>query len=461
MDLGRIHQAIDNKFDQHLAAIQEFLRVPSISNEGVGMDETAEFVKRLITDVGGSAEICPTAGYPIVYGELDAGRDKTLLIYGMYDVQPVAGEEWFAPPFAAQIVDLPEMGKCLVARGVFNTKGPLRGFFNVLSLLRQMNEIPVNLKFLIEGEEEMGSKHLPDFVLSNRERLRADAVFFPFYSQDRNCKPIIYLGCKGLLYLELACQGGQNGGPVSRDVHSSFAAWISSPAWRLVHALASLTSPDESISIENFYANVKEPTHEDDELLDLLGTTFDEASWLKEADARKFKIDMKGRALLRHYLFSPTVTIDGLSSGYEGPGMKTVLPHVARAKVDIRLVPGMKASEALSDLREHLGNHGFSDVKIEILGSYGPSKVSPRENGVQALVHAYRHHGFEPQMWPMIGGSAPFYLFTEVLGIPIVMGGLGHGGRAHSPNEYATVEGMKLFEKSVATFLTYFSGCST
>ncbi len=457
MNLTNIYQAIDERFDQHLAAIQEFLRIPSISNEGVGMQETAEFVQNLITGLGGKAEICPTRGHPVVYGELHENKDKTLLIYGMYDVMPVAGEEWVVPPFAAEIAELPEFGKCLVSRGVYNTKGPLRGFFNVLSLLRERGELPVNFKFVIEGEEEMGSKHLPDFIRSNRNRLQADAVFFPFYSQDRKGKPIIYLGCKGLLYLELTCQGGEQGGPVSRDVHSSFAAWVSSPAWRLLHALTTLVSADESILIDGFYESAKKPTQEQEELLDQLGPSFDESVWLTEADAQKFKVDLKGKDLLRYYLFSPTVTIDGLSSGYEGPGMKTVLPYKATAKVDIRLVPDMKISETLAKLERHLARSGFGDVKIDVLGSYGPSKVSVREKSVQALVQAFRQLGYEPEIWPMIGGSAPFYLFTDELRLPIVIGGLGHGGRAHSPNEYANLEGMKLFEKSVATYLQFFA----
>lgn len=455
-DLQQVYEAIDARFDKHLAAIQDFLRMPSISNEGIGMEETAAYVRKLIADVGGTAEICPTQGYPVVYGEVNAGREKTLLIYGMYDVQPVAGEQWISPPFGAEIVELDEFGKCVVCRGVFNSKGPLRGFFNVIALLREMGDLPVNLKFVIEGEEEMGSKHLPDFILSNKDRLRADAVFFPFYSQNRSGKPILYLGCKGLVYLELACQGSARGGPTSRDVHSSYAAWISSPAWRLANALAALVSPEEHILVDGLTANAKPPSDEDEELLNVLSKTFDANVWLKEADALRFKVDLNGKDLLRHYLFSPTITIDGLSAGYEGPGMKTVLPHKATAKLDIRLVPGMTVADALSRLKAHLSKHGFDDVGIEVLGSYGPSKVSVREPGVQALIAAYRHLGYDPEIWPMIGGSAPFYLFTEELGIPIIIGGLGHGGRAHSPNEYAPVSGMKLYEKSVATYLYVF-----
>ena len=137
--------------------------------------------------------------------------------------------------------------------------------------------------------------------------------------------------------------------------------------------------------------------------------------------------------------------------------MKTVLPYKATAKVDIRLVPDMKISETLAKLERHLARSGFGDIKIDVLGSYGPSKVSVREKSVQALVQAFRQLGYEPEIWPMIGGSAPFYLFTDELRLPIVIGGLGHGGRAHSPNEYANLEGMKLFEKSVATYLQFFA----
>ncbi len=451
--LEDMHQIIEADFPVHLEAIREFVRTPSISPEGVGMAETAEQVKGFIQQVGGQAEIVPTEGHPVVYGELMVGRPKTLLIYGMYDVMPVVVEEWMVPPFSGEIATLPGLGPCIVSRGIYNTKGPLRGFFNVISALQKVDSLPVNLKFLIEGEEELGSRHLPDFIARYKDRLASDAIFFPFFCLDRRGKPIIYLGAKGVIHLEIVCQGGEWGGPRSKGVHSSQGAWISSPVWRLVQALASMVAEDESIIIDGFYDDVKGPSDEDEELLASLEGVFDETTILEESDVSRFKYDLHGTALLRKYLFSPAINIDGLLAGHVGAGVKTVIGHIATAKLDIRLIPDMTVERTVSKVRDHLARHGFEEVRLEKLAGYEWSRTSVKEKVVQALLQSHRYHGYESEVWPFIGGSAPFYLFTKQLGLPLVMGGLGQGGNSHSPNEYAVVDHIALFEKSMATFL--------
>jgi acetylornithine deacetylase/succinyl-diaminopimelate desuccinylase-like protein len=451
--LDPIHHTIESEFDDHLEAIREFVRMPSISADGTGIAETAQGVKVLIEDVGGQAEVVPTKGHPVVYGELSAGQPKTLIIYGMYDVQPVAGEEWVVPPFKGEILELPGLGRCIVNRGIYNTKGPLRAFFNALCVMRQMEELPVNLKFVIEGEEEQGSKHLPDFIADHRDRLSADAVFFPFFSLDSTGKPMIYLGQKGVLKVQLVCTGGEWGGPTTRGIHSKNAAWVASPPWRLVQALASMAGPDESITIDGFYDQVRQPTSEDEELLARLDATFDERTVMRENDFLHFKYNLHGANLLRKYLFSPTLNINGLISGHVGEGVKTVLPHQARVKMDVRLPPDMTVEDTLDKIRSHLVRHRFEDISVEELAGYGWSRVSVKEPVVEALIQTCRYHGCEPEIWPYIAGSARFCLFTQDLGLPLIMGGLGHGGRAHSPNEYAIVDKIELFEKSMVTFL--------
>ncbi len=449
---------LDNHFDVHLDWVRRYVRQPSISGEGVGMAEMAALVADSIREVGGRAEIVPTPGWPVVWGAIDAGAPRTLLIYGMYDVQPVEGEDWLVPPFDGKVLDLPEFGSCLVARGVYNTKGPLAGFFSVLeSILAVRGRLPTNLKFVIEGEEELSSPHLPEFIHQHRDRLGADAMYFPFYCQDRHGKPQLWLGVKGIQYFEVACRGGAWGGPRTRGVHGSNAVWVGSPPWRLLKALSTMMDGDERILIEGFYDDVAPPGAEDEELLQKLAQTFDPATELWLWDAERFKHAAQGADLLRHYLYDPTLNIDGIWGGYTGPGMKTLLPHEVRVKMDVRLVPNMEPAGMRERILTHFKKIGREEFEVHFYEGYPPAKVSVREPAVQALVRTFRRLGHEPEIWPHLAGSAPFYLFRRVLNQPFVMGGLGHGGRPHSPNEYVTLEGMRLFEKSVAQFLYSFA----
>jgi acetylornithine deacetylase/succinyl-diaminopimelate desuccinylase-like protein len=454
MSLERVHEAIESQFPSHLEAIREFLRTPSISADGTGIAETAEQVRGFIQEVGGKGEVVPTAGHPIVHGELMLGKPKTLLIYGMYDVMPVEGEEWIVPPFGAEIVDFPPHGRCLLNRGVYNTKGPLKGFFNAVSAIRDVAELPVNLKFVIEGEEEQSSRNLPSFIKTNKERLQGDAVYFPFFGLDNRGQPVVHLGAKGMIHLELECQGGEWGGPRTRGIHSSHGAWIASPPWRLVHALSSLVDAEETILVEGFYDDVQGPSPEDEELLPRLAAVFDETKILDETDALRFRFEgLHGEELLKKYMFSPLININGYIAGHTGEGSKTVIGHKATAKMDVRLVPKMTVEGAAQRIKDHLERHGFEDVQARVLGGYPWSRTSVHEPVVQALLETYRHHGYEAEVWPYIGGSAPFFLFHDELGMPFIPGGLCHGGSPHSPNEYAVVDQIELFEKSVATFL--------
>jgi acetylornithine deacetylase/succinyl-diaminopimelate desuccinylase-like protein len=463
--LDQIHRHIEENFEQHLERTKAFVRQPSISADGTGMAEMAEMVAAHIREAGGKAEIAPTPGYPVVFGEIDAGAPKTVLVYGMYDVQPVLGETWaVSDPFGGEVLDLPELGPSLVNRGIFNSKGPLVGVFNTLESFRATGQpYPVNLKFMVEGEEEMGSRNLPGFVDAYKDRLQADAAFFGFYAQDIKGKVIMYLGVKGILFMELTARGGEWGGPTTRGIHGSNAVWFHSPTWVLLQALSSMLTPDQKhILIDGFYDDIVSPSAEDEELLERLADTLDPGTQLLENDVQRFKYDLEGADLLRKYLYQPTLNIDGIISGHTAEGTKTLLPHEARAKVDIRMVPNMRPERMVQLFRDHLARHGYADkVDLFVEDAYPPAKTGLAGNpATQALVKTYRDLGYEPEIWPHLAGSAPFYLFTEVLKIPTAMGGLGHGGRAHSPNEYVTLEGMKQYEESVASFLVNFGAAS-
>lgn len=314
---------------------------------------------------------------------------------------------------------------------------------------------PVNIRFAIEGEEELGSVHFPQFIEQYKDRLKdCDFAFFPMYGQQLDGKVVLRMGVKGIVYGELVCRGGDWGGPTIRMVHGSNAVWYHSPTWRLVHALASMFTPDQKhILIDGCYDDVAPPSAEDEELLRALAQTFDERANLKLDDVQKFKYDLKGVDLLRKYLYQPTLNIDGIISGHTTAGTKTVLPNEARAKVDVRLVPNMTPERVIAQIRAHLKRHGFDEVEFVVNEGYPAGKTSYKSASAQALINALRTMGHEPEVWPHLGGSAPFYVFTNVLGIPFVFGGLGKGGRVHSPNEWANVEGMKDFEKSMVHFL--------
>jgi acetylornithine deacetylase/succinyl-diaminopimelate desuccinylase-like protein len=456
--LERVHDYIEEHWPGHLEQTIAFVRQPSISADGTGMAEMAAIIRDRIIALGGESEIIPTPLHPVVWGRIDAGKPRTLLYYGMYDVQPVLGEErdWIVDPFGGEIRDLPGLGDCLVNRGITNQKGPMIGFFNVLESIRAVgDELPVNIVFVIEGEEELGSRNLPGFVHEHRDRLKADAAFFSMYNQDPTGKVVSYLGVKGILFFELIARGGDWGGPAgNRAIHGSQAVWFGSPAWRLVHALATMITPDQKhILIDGFYDDVATISAHDEALLEKIVPTFTPQEQLRSNDVRRFKYDLTGVDLLKKYLYQPTLNIDGIIGGHTAEGTKTIIPFEARAKVDIRMVPNQDPDKMLDLVRQHLDRHGFGDIEIKQENTYKWAKTTIDNPAVKALLRTYNEFGIEPEVWPHLGGSAPFYLFSDVLGIPFAFGGLGHGGRVHSPNEYATVEGMLNHEKSVATFL--------
>jgi acetylornithine deacetylase/succinyl-diaminopimelate desuccinylase-like protein len=322
-----------------------------------------------------------------------------------------------------------------------------------------------------EGEEELGSRHLPEFIKKYKDELKkADAVFFPFADQDQKGKVINYLGVKGIVYFELELDGKNWGqGPTEFDVHGSNKAWVDSPAWRMIQALSTMTTKDgNKVLIEDFYENALPPSQEDQDLLKKLEKTFDEDTIKELMKVEKFIGDAHGRKALLKYLYSPTLNVDGIWGGYTGPGTKTVLPYKITAKVDVRLVPDMTVEEVIPKVRKHLDNHGFKEIKVvELEEGYGWAKTSVREPAAQAIIKTYREFGYEPEVWPHMAGSAPFCMFNrEPLNLPFVLGGLGHGGRVHAPNEYLVVQeggptgGLCTLEKSYVAILDNLSKMS-
>lgn len=446
--LEKIFSHIKANVNGHIAKIQEFLRQPSVSAENYGVRECATLLRDYFKDLGcREAKLVETKGHPVVYAEYNAHAEKTLIVYMMYDTQPVTGEKWTSPPLEARLIEIPPFGRCIVARGAINSKGPLRAFLNALeSIQGAREEIPVNLKFTAEGEEELGSPHLPDFINQYVDKLKdADARFSPGASQDQKGRITMSLGYKGIVYLELECSGEHWGrGPTQFDVHSSNKAWVDSPVWRMIHALKTMTSEDgNEILIEGFYDNVIPPSQEDLKLVKKLEKTFDDGPRKDMLKVRTFIDDAHGKEAILKLLYSTTLNIDGIWGGYTGLGTKTVLPYKVTCKMDVRLVPNQHSSKIVPNIRAHLDKHGYKDVKIRQLSGYEWSKTSVREDIVQATIRAYKRFGHEPaEIWPFSAGSAPNYLYTRgPLYLPSCGGGLGHGGRAHSPDEYFVIDG--------------------
>jgi len=449
INVDKVSKYIDSHLDQHISKVQDFLRQPSVSAENYGVRECAELLRDYLAELGcKDARLIETGSFPVVYGEYNAHAEKTLLVYMMYDTQPFSDEEWASPPLEARLVDIEPFGKCIVARGAINSKGPLIAFLNALeSILAVGDEIPVNLKFVAQGDEELGSQHFARFVEEHKEMLgKADALFGPEASQDEKGTVIIGLGWKGIEYIELECSGKSWGrGPTEFGIHSSDKSWVDSPVWRMIHALATMTSKDGNrILVEGWYDNVKPPNEEDLELVDKLVETFDEESTKHEMKVQRFINDLHGKDLLMQYLYSTTLNIDGIWGGYTGPGTKTVLPHKITVKMDIRLVPNQSPEEVVPKIRKHLDKYGYNDVIVRSIDPYDWSKTNVKDSIVQATIKAYRRLGYEPEIWPMNASSVPYYLFNrKPLQLPFIDAGLGYGARAHAPDEYFVIEGNK------------------
>jgi acetylornithine deacetylase/succinyl-diaminopimelate desuccinylase-like protein len=441
----RIYAHIDANRDAHLENLRRWLRQPSVSAENHGIAEMAEMLRQDLLRIGfREAELAPTSGHPGVWGYYDAGTDRTLAVYMMYDVQPVEEEDWRVPPFAAELVDT-QLGRALMARGATNQKGPQRAFLNALESIIAVNgTLPVNLMVVAEGEEELGSPNYPEVIDRYEDRLRAaDGVFFPFNAQGPAGDVSMFLGVKGIIYFEMEATGGEKGGPRNAEVHSSLKAITDAPALRLIQAIASLTSPDgNTIVVPGYYDAIRQPTLEEQRLVNAMVDewTAREPAMRQSLGLDRFLDGLTGRDALVRHLFDTTLNVDGIWSGYTGPGVKTILPHRATAKLDSRLVPDQSPDDALRLIRAHLDAKGYDDIAIRLLGGYGPAQSSVEAPLVQAAIGAYRKHGFEPSVAPRIAGSAPYYIFTDRLQLPMVAGGLGFGTGAHAPNEFMVIE---------------------
>jgi len=449
VDMQSIDAYLESHLDQSIAELSRLCTQPSVSAQKWGQKECAALVGEMLSQRGFKVEIMPTGGAPVVYAERDGKSSRTLIFYNHYDVQPAEPLDlWESPPFVPTLRD----GK-LFARGVNDDKGHITSrLFAIDALLAECGELPCKVKFVIEGEEEVSSPHLHDFVRDNQQKLSGHACVWEFGGVDHRDVPDQTLGLRGICYVELSVE------TASQDVHSGLGGSIfPNAAWRLVWALSTLKGPDEKIRIPGYYDAVRKPSQRDIDLMRALPETADE--YRARYGLKRFLHDLKGGVELRlAEVFEPTCTICGLTSGYEGPGSKTVLPARATAKVDFRLVPDQTPEMVLDLLRKHLDQQGFSDVKITFLGGERPARTDPDDPFVRLVVETAQDvYGIPQQINPMSGGSGPNYVFQEYLHVPIVSAGIGYpGSQAHAPNENVRLDLYLKGAKHIARILQEF-----
>ena len=446
-DLAPIYAQIERRHDESVQRLQEWIRQPSIAAENRGMTEGCELTMRMFRDAGfQQVTKIPSDGQPGIFATLDAGAPKTLGLYFMYDVKQVDPAEWSSPPWDAALVDKAGLGKVVMGRGAVNQKGPEATFLAALHAIRAAGrKLPVNLVLVAEGEEEIGSPHFHQ-VVRRREVLAAlqnvIGIFMPSASQGLDGQVTMTLGAKGVIEVELVSSGEKWGrGPVT-DIHSSNKARVDSPAWHLVQALATLVSADgNDPAIDSFADNARPLSAEEKAMIATAAARLDETAAKKQLGVQHWVGDVSFTEALERLMGRPTVNIEGLVGGYTGPGGKTILPHRAVAKLDLRLVPDMTAADALAALKAHLAKRGFGDIEVNMSGGYDPTSTPRNAAVIRAQEAVYRRWGIDPILLPRNAGSWPGYVFTgEPLKLAAGHFGLGHGSGAHAPDEYYVIE---------------------
>ncbi len=446
-DLTPVFREVERRHDEAVQRLQQWIRQPSIAAENRGMNEGCELTMQMLRDAGfQQVTKIPSDGQPGIFATLDAGAPKTLALYFMYDVKQVDPAEWSSPPWDAALVDKPGLGKVVMGRGAVNQKGPEAAFLAALHAIRgAARKLPVNLVLVAEGEEEIGSPHFPQIV--RRPEVLAAlqksvGIFMPSASQGLDGEVTMTLGAKGVIEVELVSSGEKWGRGPRADIHSSNKARVDSPAWHLVQALTTLVSADgNDPAIDNFADKARPLSADEKAMIAVAAARMDENAAKKLLGVEHWVHDATWTEALERLMSRPTVNIEGLVGGYTGPGGKTILPHRATAKLDLRLVPDMTAADALAALKAHLAKRGFGDIEVNMTGGYDPTSTPRDAMLIRVEETVYRRSRVEPILLPRNAGSWPGYVFTgEPLKLAAGHFGLGHGSGAHAPDEYYVIE---------------------
>ena len=443
---GQLEQAVKSAHADNLKRLQDWIALPTIAAEQRNTPQGAEYMRQLLLDAGfQQAKLVSTDGIPGVFATLDSGAPTTLGIYFMYDVKQYVPSEWSSPPLEGRLVDRAE-GKAIVGRGAVNQKGPETAFLAALHAFKATGrKLPVNLVLVAEGEEEIASPHFKQIV-QNPEVLaamqKAIGVFIPSAGQESNGSTQIDLGAKGVMEVQLISSGEHWGRGPAKDVHSSLKASVDSPAWRLVKALNTLVSEDgQTPAIDGWYDNVKPLTERQKQLIAEGVAESNEADVMKRLGIKHWYKDEDYLTSQLRLASQPTANIQGLVSGYTGPGGKTVMPGRAEAKMDFRLVPDMTREEAEAKLKAHLAKRGFGDIIVNVSGGYSPTETDENSLLVKSQMAALKNAKVEYSLNPRQAGSWPGVTFTGApLKLPAVGFGIGTGAGAHAPDEWYLID---------------------
>ncbi|HSA98888.1 MAG TPA: M20/M25/M40 family metallo-hydrolase [Candidatus Nitrosotenuis sp.] len=442
---------VDKNIGNLVKDLQTLIRQPSVSAKNQGIEECSLLVRNMLIKSGISSEILrlKKGVAPVVFGEVKSKKNpnKTLLFYNHYDVQPVEPLDlWDDEPFSGKVV-----GNKVFGRGAADDKGELVTRIKAVeSFLKTTGDVPCNIKFVIEGEEEVGSTNIEAYLKRFKQKFSCDGVIWEFGYVDSKNRPVIGLGMKGLLYVELSVRES------IRDAHSSLAVVIKNPAWRLVEAIKTLRDPSGKILIKDWYREVA-PFSKGD--LNLLSKEpFDENSFKKEYGIRGFVNGKRGLEIKKALAGDPTCNIAGLVSGYTMEGAKTVLPSSALVKIDFRLVPNMNPKTQFARLRKHLKQKGFSDVKIKMYHGEAAARTSPSDPFVAQIKAAAKESFGDFIVNVSNAGTGPMHSFVNVLGAPCVsIGSTYMFSRIHSPNEFARIDLLRKTTKCMCLIMDKFS----
>jgi acetylornithine deacetylase/succinyl-diaminopimelate desuccinylase-like protein len=459
--LAAIDKLVESELDNLISQLQSLIRIPSVSAKNQSLDECAILVSTILNSAGIKSELLylneggksdnKISVPPIVFGQLNSKSNpsgKTMMFYNHYDVQPPEPLElWEADPFSGK-----REGNYVYGRGSSDDKGELLTRIKAVEyILKETGDVPCNIKFIVEGEEEIGSCHIEEYLTKYRDKLRCDGVIWEFGYVDEKDRPIISLGMKGLLYVEMIARGP------NADVHSSLAAVIENPAWRLVYALSTLRDQSGKILIQDWYKDIRNFTSQ--ELKLIKQENFDEEDFKRNYGIQKFVINDNLEEIKKALVGGPTCNIAGLYAGYTGDGTKTVLPSVARAKLDFRLVPDMNPKKQFELLRKHLDKHGFTDIEVTFVEGE-PASRTPVDHEFVKLIEqcAVEEYG-EAITSVSSAGTGPMSYFAEILDVPCVsVGSTYKYSRIHSPNEFTRIDLLQKTIKCIGRVIEKFGG---
>jgi acetylornithine deacetylase/succinyl-diaminopimelate desuccinylase-like protein len=439
-----VREHVRENADRYVEWLREACSIHSLASDANGLAQMAGWLEKKFEELGTAPERLELEGAPdSLLAELGSGP-RSVLIYDHYDVQPVDPVDlWHSKPFEPDVRD-----GILFARGAADNKGDLVARLAALEVYKAVHgELPVHVKFFVEGEEETGSPSFERLVSRYGDKLSADGCIWEGNGLDHHGRPDIVFGAKGLAYVELSYRG------LDEDQHSSLAVIAPSPVWRMLEALATLRSPDGRVLIDGFYDNARPPTEEDEAMLAAL--PFEEEAERARLGVDSFVGGATGIDLLRRYFFEPTCNIAGIVSGFTTPGAsKTVLPKEILVKIDMRLVPDQDPGDVVKKLRAHLDARGFEDIGIKEFSQEHPVR-SPSSSliGKAAIAAAREVFSDDLAVSPMMIGTGPMYPIASTLGIPTVSpaGVCRPDSNIHAPNENVRVDDfLQIIEYTVA-----------